>query len=225
MKQFEHIKLKFPTLQRIDSNESRSYVTENGTICESVTSFLARCLKDQKKSLEAWKNLVGKEEADRIAGMGRTRGKYLHSKIEDLLHNRPSETKNPIIDELFNGGKKLIQNNIDKICGIECMLYSNKLGLAGTADCIAYWDGKLSIIDWKTARKRPKDEKYVYSYFLQATIYAMMFKELFKIPIKQIVIFQFIDEEPKNPNVYVIPADKYIGDVEKLVVDSRRVID
>jgi len=59
--------------------------------------------------------------------------------------------------------------------------------IAGRVDCIAEFDGKLSIIDFKTSTKERKDE-YNESYYIQASAYAEMFEERTGIEINQICI-------------------------------------
>ena len=61
------------------------------------------------------------------------------------------------------------------------------MGLAGRVDCIAEFDGKLSVIDFKSAGKE-KSEKDITEYFMQATAYAVMYEERYGIPIDNIVI-------------------------------------
>jgi len=59
--------------------------------------------------------------------------------------------------------------------------------LAGTADCIAEYNGTLSIVDFKTNSKK-KLESQIEDYFLQSTAYSIMFEELTGQTIEQIVI-------------------------------------
>ena len=67
-------------------------------------------------------------------------------------------------------------DKIDNIIALETPLWSKTLGLAGRTDCIAEYDGKLSIIDFKasTKQKRASD---IDNYFTQACAYALMFQE------------------------------------------------
>ena len=46
---------------------------------------------------------------------------------------------------------------IDNIYAQECGLYSDKYKVAGRVDCIAEYDGILSIIDFKTSTSERKD--------------------------------------------------------------------
>ena len=66
-------------------------------------------------------------------------------------------------------------------------MYSPKLTVAGQVDCVAEYNGKLSVIDFKTANKE-RQEDWIDNYFLQTTAYAHMYEETFGTPIEQIVI-------------------------------------
>ena len=72
-----------------------------------------------------------------------------------------------------------IKENLDKIDNIRALefpLFGKTVGLAGRVDCIAEFNGKLSIIDFKgsTREKRKED---IDNYMLQATAYALLWKE------------------------------------------------
>ena len=58
----------------------------------------------------------------------------------------------PISDFLFKISKEKLKN-INNIHALEGSLYSKHLGIAGTVDCIAEYDGELAIIDFKTSAK------------------------------------------------------------------------
>jgi genome maintenance exonuclease 1 len=66
-------------------------------------------------------------------------------------------------------------------------MYSPKLTIAGQVDCVAEYNGKLSVIDFKTANKE-RQESWIDNYFLQTTAYAQMYEETFGKNIDQIVI-------------------------------------
>ena len=84
------------------------------------------------------------------------------------------------------------------------------LQLAGRVDLIAEWDGKLSIIDFKTSRKL-KQKKWIESYFMQAAGYAQMFYELTGIVISNLVILIAVDQE--QPQVFVEQKQDYIDNL------------
>ena len=66
-------------------------------------------------------------------------------------------------------------------------MYSDKYKVAGRVDCIAEYDGVLSIIDFKTSTSERKDS-YNENYYIQASAYAEMFEERTGHAINQIVI-------------------------------------
>ena len=71
--------------------------------------------------------------------------------------------------------------------GIAQELYSDKDKVAGRDDCVAEFDGKLSIIDFKTSSKERNDE-WNENYYIQASAYAEMFEERTGIEINRICI-------------------------------------
>ena len=77
--------------------------------------------------------------------------------------------------------------NIDNIHALETSLYSKQLGIAGTVDCIAEYEGELAIIDFKTSKK-PKPRDWIENYFVQCAAYACMLYEMTGIPVKKFVI-------------------------------------
>jgi genome maintenance exonuclease 1 len=66
-------------------------------------------------------------------------------------------------------------------------LYSDKYKVAGRVDCIAKYNGVLSIIDFKTSTKTRSDD-WNENYYIQGSAYAEMFTELTGIDTNQIVI-------------------------------------
>ena len=70
---------------------------------------------------------------------------------------------------------------------MEIPLYSDQLKVAGTADCIAEYNGKLSVIDFKTSKK-PKKEGWIEDYYIQAFFYAIAFFERTGVIPEQVVI-------------------------------------
>ena len=85
-------------------------------------------------------------------------------------------------------------------------MYSVKLETAGTCDCIAEYKGELSIIDFKTSRKKKKDE-WITDYYLQGTAYALMFEEMTGIKINQVVIL--ISGEDGSVGEYIVKTADY----------------
>ena len=110
----------------------------------------------------------------------------MHTLTEYYLKNKDLPTVQPLSDVLFRLAKPEL-NKINNILALEKSLYSEVLGIAGTVDCIAEYDGELAIIDFKTSEK-PKPEKWIEHYFVQAMAYGCMLYELTGVMVKKLVI-------------------------------------
>jgi len=207
---FNHVKLPELKLQRVTLEDGkRYYVTPEGNKYPSVTTMISHFKKD---TILEWRKRVGAEEANKISRQATNRGTKLHSIVEKYLANEDMEISNPLQLELF---KNIIPylNNIDNIHLQEKYLYSDHLRLAGTVDCIAEYKGKLNVIDFKTASKS-KREDWIEDYFIQATAYAIMFEERYKIPVPRITILIAVEND--YPQIFTKKRDDYAGKLLKL---------
>ena len=183
----------------------RKYYTETGAAYPSVTTVLGVLSRD---SIKAWRKRVGNEEANKISGQAATRGTKIHLLCEKVLDNEEIDTsKLSLLDlEIWNEFKPLL-NRIDNIHAQEIALYSDHLRLAGRVDCIAEFDGKLSIIDFKTSKK-PKKKEWIENYFAQAAAYSIMYEERTGIPINRSVIM--IAVEGDDPQIFIERRDNFV---------------
>ena len=192
MKYYTHkpVELKKLTTQTI--NFKRFYETPDGDLYPSITTVLST---RNKKGLFEWRKKVGDEVANYVARTSANRGTAVHHMCEDYLNNYPMDWPDKWKEHekkflpycLFKQLEKTVLDKIDNIRSQECSLYSHKYRVAGRVDCIAEYDGKLSIIDFKTSTKERTDE-YNENYYIQASAYAEMFEEQTGTPIEQIVI-------------------------------------
>lgn len=199
---FQHIHHEIDKLTRIDSAGGRLYQTPTGRAYPSVTSILG--ILGKAEILE-WRKRVGDAEANRIAARAARRGTAIHTLCEHYLLNKEVDP-GPFDLETF----KSITPYLDKINNIHCLetqLYSNFLQVAGTVDCIAEYEGKLSVIDFKTS-KRIKTRDEIHSYFMQTSAYAVMFEERTGIPIGQLVIIMSVDDD--KPLIFKEKRDDWI---------------
>ena len=183
----------------------RKYYTETGAAYPSVTTVLGVLSRD---SIKEWRNRVGNEEANKISGQAATRGTKIHLLCEKVLDNEEIDTsKLSLLDlEIWNEFRPLL-NRIDNIHAQEIALYSDHLRLAGRVDCIAEFDGKLSIIDFKTSKK-PQKKEWIENYFAQAAAYAIMYEERTGIPINRSVIM--IAVEGDDPQIFIEKRDNFV---------------
>ena len=179
---FTHIECELPKLKRQNIDGAR-YYTVNGRPMVSITSVTSHW---NKHIFVDWRKRIGEAEANRITKRATSRGTATHSLIENHLLNKDVEFDKPSPKMLFLQAKETLKN-INNIYALEESLYSEELGVAGTVDCIAEYNGELSIIDFKTAEK-PKPRDWIENYFVQAAAYACMFYEITDIPVKKLVI-------------------------------------
>lgn len=193
----------FPSLKRVDSPQGRVYQTATGLKYPSVTSVLSMM---DKSSLYEWRKRVGEEEANRVSARAARRGTAIHSLCEDYLYGKNPEPS--MFDaQVFNSIKPHL-DKIDNIHALESKLYSDYLQVAGTVDCIAEFDGRLSVIDFKTSR-RLKSREDIPGYFIQTAAYAVAFEERTGIPVSRLVIIMAVDDE--QPLIFKEKRDDWIG--------------
>ena len=184
MKIFLHDPVKIEDIEAKTTDGDRVYQTPDGKLYPSVTTILS---EHTKKGIMEWRKRVGDVEANKISRQAATRGTKFHALAEKYLQNKLIQENMNILEyEMFNLAKPVL-DRIDNIRAQETGLWSHHLRLAGRVDCIAEFNGKLSVIDFKTAR-REKEENYIQHYFMQAAAYAVMFEERTNIPVNRLVI-------------------------------------
>jgi hypothetical protein len=210
---FEHELIQLEPLERVEVNGKRHYVLPNGELAISVTAGIDAA--SDKTHLMEWRKRVGEAEAQKISTKAANRGTALHSICENYLLNKEEYPENsmPANIQSFKEIRPYLDNHIGKIYGIEARLYSTELKAAGTADCIAEWDGIPSIIDFKTSTKLKKEE-WIQGYFLQSTTYSMMVEELTDIKVPQIVIIIAVDGE--DPQIFIKDKQQYVERVKEI---------
>jgi genome maintenance exonuclease 1 len=192
-------------------NGKRFYKTPEGLLYPSVTTITSQHGKD--KILE-WRKRVGEAEANRVSARASGRGTRVHKLCENYLNNEEDFARDTMPDALvmFKAIQPILDQYIDNIHALEVPLYSDHLKVAGRVDCIAEFDGKLSVIDFKTASK-PKEEKWILNYFMQCSAYAVMYEERTGIPVPRIAVVIAVDGE--QPQIFVKKHNDYIGDFIK----------
>ena len=185
---FNHVETQLPTLTRETIDGVRYYDTPDSKLVSitSVISFFNR------EKFAKWRKRVGENKANEITRKATSRGTDMHTLTEHYLKNEDLPVVKPLPDFLFKIAKPDL-NRIDNIHTLEGSLYSKLLGVAGTVDCIAEYDGELAIIDFKTSAK-PKPREWIDGYFVQCAAYACMYYELTGIPVKKFVIIMSCED-------------------------------
>ena len=169
---FNHVDLNLSPLERETIDGVRYYSVPHEEELLKLVSITSVTSHFNKEIFVKWRKKVGDEEANRVTKAATGRGTDLHTLVEYHLKNENLPKVRPISEFLFKISKGTLRN-IDNIHALETSLYSKQLGIAGTVDCIAEYDGELAIIDFKTSKK-PKPRNWIENYFVQCAAYACM---------------------------------------------------
>jgi len=202
---FTHELVELTPLSTTTIDGKRHYQTPDGNVYPSVTTITSL---HGKEGILEWRKRVGEEEANKISNKAATRGTRVHKLCEDYLNNELSfEGAMPNSIALFKQMQPFLDKYIGKVYGIECPLYSHHLRVAGKSDCIAQFDGKNAVVDFKTANK-PKQEHWIQNYFMHCAAYAVAFEERTKISIPRIAIVVAVEGD--SPQLFIKKRDDYI---------------
>jgi len=220
MKVRKHFKHNFvDKVELIDETTTtgRHYITPDGDRLPSVTTILAQAMDN--RWLVEWKRKVGEEKAKRISAHALRRGRAIHDIAEKYVLNENYQHVMPLYIDMFEPIKAVLDQSVDHVYGVELPLYSKELGTAGRCDLVAKYEGTTSIIDYKTS-KRLKSEADILSYFLQSTVYSLMFEKTYNIFVPQVVILMTVEDQPE-PLIFVRPRAVYIEQVLDIFIPQK----
>lgn len=203
---FEHVPVELTEMNAVTTESGRKYKTPEGVNLPSITTVLSILSRD---SIAKWRKRVGEAEANRISYRASTRGTSVHEICEKYVNNDPNfkEGYTPDIIGSFLDLKPILDERLTKVFAQEAPLYSNHLGVAGRVDCVGIFDGKPSIIDYKTSMK-PKRLDWIKNYFMQEAAYAIMWEERTGQPITQLVTIISVDNN--EPQVFIEHRDNWV---------------
>ena len=210
---FEHVGVELQEMNAVTTEAGRKYRTPEGVDYPSITTVLSILSRD---GIAKWRKKVGEEEANRISYRASTRGTAVHEIVEKYINNDENyrDGYTPDIIQSFLDLKPILDERIGRVYAQEAPLYSNHLGVAGRVDCVAEFDGKLSIIDFKTSRK-PKQTKWITNYFMQESAYAIMWEERTGRPITQLVTIISVDNH--EPQVFIEHRDNWVRPLRETI--------
>jgi genome maintenance exonuclease 1 len=206
------IDLGYNDLKSVTKKSGRKYTTPKGDY-PSITTILGQ---KSKAAIMAWRDRIGHEEANRISSQAARRGTAVHTMCEKYVNNDSEYAKDAMPNILFdfNRIKDILDERIGIVYGQELPLYSDHLKVAGRVDCVAEFDGKLSIIDYKTSRKTKKKE-WIDGYFMQECFYAIAWEERTGIPITQLVTIISVDDAPAQ--IFIEHRDDWDKELTKAI--------
>lgn len=209
----------YPRIQDFSSTTTeagRVYHTPAGDF-RSVTTIIGD--KSDHRWLDEWRNRVGKDVADQISHQASTRGTAIHELAEKYVMNDPDWAKGAMPINVFNfkNIKKILDQDLEVVYGIEYPLYSALLKTAGRSDLPARFRGKDSIVDFKTSRRLKKRED-ITGYFVQSTAYALMFEEITGVKVPQIAVIITVDDEDRA-QVFIEKTRTWYPEVKRIFCD------
>lgn len=210
---FDHEIVELTEMNAVTTDSGRKYKTPEGVNLPSITTVLSIL---SRESIAKWRARVGAAEANRISHRASTRGTSVHEIIEKYVNNDPNfkDGYTPDIIASFLDLKPILDERLSKVYAQEAPLYSNHLGVAGRVDCVGIFDGKPSIIDYKTSMK-PKRKDWIKNYFMQEAAYAIMWEERTGQPIVQLVTVISVDNAP--PQVFVEHRDNWVRPLRETI--------
>ena len=176
-------------VKRKTINGKRHYEGE-GKFLPSVTTIIS-ATKDEKdqKGLQAWRDRVGEETAEKIknqaAAVGTAMHKFLECHIQGIGYD--DITNIGIIGKRM--AKLIIEKglpHVNEYWGTEVPLFYPTF-YGGTTDCVGLWNDKPAILDFKQTNK-PKKEEWIEDYYIQLAAYAMAHDALYKTKMEAGVI-------------------------------------
>ena len=178
----------FPNLSYSSIKGIRFYQV-NGQSYPSITTCISR-QRSKQKGLQDWRERVGPDAASHISRTAAMRGTAFHTLCEEYVNGNDIEhlkSKHFLAWHMFGELKSHINEHLDGVVLQETTMHSDEYKVAGRSDLIAEWDGKLSIVDYKTTTKMKKPE-WIQDYFVQCTAYAKMFEEHTGYSVDDLVI-------------------------------------
>lgn len=186
-------KFDYTSLNRVQTDEGRRYLSPDGEKLPSVTTILeATKSEESKNALMQWRKRVGEQKAKEITAEASGRGTRMHKFIEDYLKTgKLSEPgSNPYSIQSHKMATSIIQQglvNCNEYWGTEISLFFPKV-YAGTTDLAGIHNGSEAIMDHKQTNKLKKRE-WIEDYFVQLCAYSLAHNEVYNTNIKKGVIF------------------------------------
>jgi genome maintenance exonuclease 1 len=175
---FEHSPhINLPCAKQVNTPSGRRYQTPDGNVYPSITTVLGD-QPEKKRVLAEWRARVGEAEANKISSQSARRGTDLHNLLESYIQGDEIDVRKVLPTTLarFRPVQKCLDENLQLVYASETPMFSDILRIAGTADLICEWNGEVTVVDFKTARKM-KTPDMITDYFVQATAYSIMFEE------------------------------------------------
>ena len=140
--------------------------------------------------------------------------------MDDIPLDKISCLQNVFTRATFEKLRRVVDARMTHIYGQEVALYSDHFQIAGRGDMVCNFDGRPSILDYKTALStRPKE--WLDNYFMQTCYYAIAWEERTGQPIDQLVVIMAADDH-KDATVYVEHRDTWAPKLEAYIAQWKK---
>lgn len=147
---------------------------------KSVTMVLG--VVDKGYAYAEWLKATG-INSDYISRIARDKGSFLHNTIEQAIYGEEISIDHGFgeimdkrewqkITDWANWWNWMVSNNGLETFRVEQIVYSERLGVAGTADWVGEINGEVWLLDWKTGNAIHDESD------LQVSIYAYMYNKM-----------------------------------------------
>jgi len=207
--------------QHVYDDIGRKYRFTDGTEYYSVTTMIGATA--DHTALEKWRQRIGVREADRQTAYAAKIGTQMHECLEYFLNtNKEPDYPNSVVKNLCKQIIPYLKVRIAKVHKTEMVLYSDRYKVAGTMDAfVDYHTNKGPIpfiLDFKTS-KRQKPLEWVYDYFLQLALYAIMLEEIYGHKVNYGMLM-FAYKETRSPQRELMVK---LAEYKKSVVDRIKL--
>lgn len=182
----------------------------NGDLLPSVTTIIkATRTPNERDRLRKWQHkmdkLHGADTAEQESSNAKDRGNTIHQAIAATLKDL-HDAETSIAPELkpYWDSVRPIVKAIKNTYAVEHTVYHDTLKYAGTLDLVADWQGKSTIIDWKTSG-RIKKLSWMSEAILQVVAYKGAYESMQELPIEQALV---VIISLKQSQLFIIDQDE-----------------
>lgn len=181
------------------------HMANSGSLLPSVTCILRQTMPiEQSYFLEKWKQRMiaelGEEGFREYNADVLLHGKHFHAMLEAaLLDTEPKVWK----DSGFIESVQHVLEDISGVRALESAVHHSDLQYLGLMDCVAKYQGKLCVIEWKTSEKPKPLLKNTYDYPLQVTAYvgALNYDNNYNYQVEHgLIVVAYKDGSPAHPH-------------------------
>ena len=180
---------KYPKSKRELLKGDRHYDVNDEKLPSVTTILQATQDAEKAESLKRWTQKVGEAAARRVLEQATKRGTAMHSYLETYIQGGKVLDLRDVGREASSMAETIIDRgfkDIEEIWGSEVTLFYPNL-YAGATDLCGIYQGRESIIDFKSSNK-PKKVEWITDYKLQMVAYAMAHNCVYGTDIEQGVI-------------------------------------